>query len=252
VSALIALFVTLPAAFHVKLFPPALEGRPPATATATTHVLVDTPKTMLLDLRQSTYDLDGITHRAALLGNVMGSFPVRHFIAQRAGLPPDVIRVNATATPEAALRDPVSHDRSAAGARIGPTDAYWILISSNPTVPMLDVRAHAPTVGASERLADATVEGLRDYLSDVARTQATPGGEEVHLRQLGRARGELMPGGPHPTSVLIWLAIVLLVSCAAIVFLSRLVRAWNTARREGAETTAPDVNGTAVWRPDVR
>src|SRR3954451_24455411 len=80
----VALFVSLPTTYDVKLFPPGLKPKSLETATASTHVLVDTPRTTLLDLRQRTFTFEAMTNRAVLLGNVMASLPVRDYIARRA------------------------------------------------------------------------------------------------------------------------------------------------------------------------
>ena len=42
-------------------------------ASAATHVVVDTPTSTLLDLRQNTYSLEALTSRAVLLGNVIAN-----------------------------------------------------------------------------------------------------------------------------------------------------------------------------------
>ena len=48
----------------ISLLPPRLTPRALEMATATTHVVVDTPKSTVLDLRQNTDDLQALTERA--------------------------------------------------------------------------------------------------------------------------------------------------------------------------------------------
>ena len=87
---------------NVSLFPPKLTARSLEMATASTHVVVDTPRSTLLDLRQDTYELEALTKRAVLLGNVIANGPVKESIARRAGIPVEVLRVEAPAHRRAA------------------------------------------------------------------------------------------------------------------------------------------------------
>jgi hypothetical protein len=81
VSLVLALFAAVWSVQNVSLSPPGLSPRSLEMATASTHVIVDTPTSTLLDLRQDTYSLEALTNRAILLGNVMASGPVRREIA---------------------------------------------------------------------------------------------------------------------------------------------------------------------------
>ena len=60
---------------RISLFPPSLTPRSLEMATASTHVVVDTPTSSILDLRQDTYSLEGLTNRAVLLGEHHGLDP---------------------------------------------------------------------------------------------------------------------------------------------------------------------------------
>ena len=87
----IALAVALLAAsrvlFAISIFPPGIESRSTDVATASTHVLIDTPRSTLTDLRQDFYEIRVLSQRAVILGNVMASPPVRDFIGRRVGVP---------------------------------------------------------------------------------------------------------------------------------------------------------------------
>ena len=69
-------------------------------ASASTHVLVDTPTSTLLDLRQNSYSLEALTSRAVVLGNVIGNGEVREAIAARAGVPVERLQITAPLTRE--------------------------------------------------------------------------------------------------------------------------------------------------------
>src|ERR1700754_2166317 len=80
----LALFVALYSVADISLAPPSLTPRALEMATGTTHVVVDTPRSSVLDLRQNTYSFEALTQRAVLLGNVMANGAVRESIADRA------------------------------------------------------------------------------------------------------------------------------------------------------------------------
>jgi hypothetical protein len=81
-------------------------------ATASTHVVVDTPTSAVLDLRRDTYSFEALRNRAVLLGNVIAGTTVRGAIAQRAHLSANVLRIQAPLTLEQAAPPPDSGNKS--------------------------------------------------------------------------------------------------------------------------------------------
>ena len=104
VSVLLALVAALWSVQQISLFPPRLESRSLEMATASTHLVVDMPRSAVLDLRNDTYMLESLTNRTVLLGNVIANGSVRQYIARRTGVP------------VWALRDRPAADRRAAPA----------------------------------------------------------------------------------------------------------------------------------------
>src|SRR4051794_24836373 len=94
-SVAISLLVALWSVDRISLFPPSLTPRAEQLSTATTHVVVDTPKSTIIDLRQDTYSFEGLTQRSILLGNVMANGPVRAAIARRAHVPIEALQIAA-------------------------------------------------------------------------------------------------------------------------------------------------------------
>ena len=214
---------------EISLGPPRLTPRSLEMATAYTQVVVDTPESALLDLRQGTADIEGLKNRAVLVGSLMGSPPVRAYIARRAHVPADAIQVVTPRTPDA------PRAREQPGHKQGPrdllrsTDQYRLDIQASPTVPVLDVYAQAPDATAAQELADAAVGGLGDYLRAFARAQRTPQDMQVRLRQLGRARGDVLNDGVGIQVALLTFLAVFALSCAAVIGLARIRRGWAVA-----------------------
>ena len=154
---------------------------------------------------------------------------MRAYIARRAHLPADVIQVLAPRTP--AQPRPIA----GSGEKKGPTDLlkstkqYRLDVQANPTVPVLDIYAQAPTASASTNLAQATFDGARDYLRDLAASQRTPPNLQVDLRQLGRATGHVINSGIQVQLAFVTFLLVFAVACGASIVIARVRRGWLRA-----------------------
>src|SRR4051812_48635946 len=149
----------------ISLAPPSLTPRSLEMATASTHVVIDTPKSTLLDLRQDTYSLDGLKNRAVLLGNVLASTSVQQSIANRAHVPAAILRVQAPLTREQPAPPVNSENARHTSDLLKSSDQYRLNIQANPTVPMLDIYAQTPTKESAEALANAAAQELQTYLT---------------------------------------------------------------------------------------
>jgi hypothetical protein len=232
--ALLASFAAVSACFKIGLAPPGLTSRSLETATASTQVLVDTPTSSVLDLRQGTSEISAMTNRALLLGNIMASRPVRQFIGRRAGVPAEVIQAATPLTSEFPRPMAEAGNEKHTTDILRSTEQYRLSIRANPTVPIILVYAQAPTKEVAERLANGAVDGLRDYLGAVADAQQIGVPEQVRVEQLGRAHGAVINKGVGIQAGLLSFIFVFSVSGAALVFLSRVRRGWAVAKQ--AET----------------
>lgn len=234
---------------------PSLEPRAVEMASATTEVLVDTQLSSVHDLRQGSAEFEKMTNRAVLIGNVMASPPVLRYIGRRAGVAPERIRAQPPLTPDFPRplsgfgEDPKTRDL------LESTDQYRLNIQANPTVPILQVYAQAPSADAAATLANSAVVGLRDYLEDTARAQGTPAEDLVRLSALGRAKGVVINGGIHFQLALVTFLVVFGVSAATAILVARIRRGWREAEdaeARGDETIVPDAgrNG-GQGRPTV-
>lgn len=220
--------------YRISLLPPGLEPRSLQIAAASTEVLVDTPRSTLTDLRQTLFEIESMTNRSVLLGNVMASQPVLAYIARRAGVSPDAIRAQTPRTPNSPrpLATPGSERKTSDLLR--STNQYRLSIEADPSVPILKVYAQAPTARAAEELANASVDGLRDYLQQEARTQGLAVDDQVRLQQLGRASGSVINEGARLQASFLAFLAVFGLSAAAAIFMARVRRGWREAARAEA------------------
>ncbi len=230
-SAVLAFVMTLWSVYGVSLLPPKLTPRALEMATATTHVVVDTPTSSILDLRQNSYDFDAMTQRAIVIGNVMANGKVRASIAHAAKIPVDRLQITAPFTRKQP-RAVTSSERKRTSDILESTDQYRINIQANPTVPILDVYAQAPSSREAETLANAAVDGLRTYVTDLAAAQQIPDTSQVRLLQLGRASGTVINNGVEWQVALLVFIITFSLSCATAIFVSRVRRGFRVARAE--------------------
>jgi hypothetical protein len=229
ISLALALFAAVWSIEKISLSPLGLTPRSLQMATAATHVLVDTPHSIMLDLRQDTYGIGSLTNRAVVLGNVIASTSVEAQIAQRAQVPVGLLRIQAPLTP---LESSVQVDPQKArrvSDILKSNDQYRIQINANPEVPILDIYAQAPTAASAAALANAAVDELRSYVAGLATTQKTPAIDQIRLVQLGRATGVVInPGVQYQVALLAFL-LTFLASCATAAFIARVRAGWRLA-----------------------
>ena len=239
----LALFAALWSVKKVSVFPPSVQSRSLEMAAAQTRVLVDSPKSAVLDLAMSTSDIQSITNRSLLIANVMASAPVREYIARRAHVPADVLQVASPVTP--AFPRPLATNGNKPKTKdiLRSPGEYRLSLTSNPTVPIVDVYAEAPTAAAAQQLANGAVDGMRDSLRDLGDSQQIPVNQRVDLEQLGRAKGGLIDRGVNVEVAALSFLLVFAASSLAVLFVSRVRRGWVS---ESQRATALDVPEPSV------
>lgn len=229
ISLAVALLAALWSIDKISVFPPHLTPRALDMATATTHVVVDTPDSIMIDLRQDTYSLQELTNRAIVLGNVAVSPTIEAKIAAEAGVPPELLRIQAPSTPqESALPVNAQNQRKITDI-IKSNDQYRVDLNVDPEVPMLDVYAQTPTARSAAALANAVVDQLHDYLGGLATTQDTPVKDRVRLVQLGRATGAVINSGVKYQMAALAFILTFLGACATVTFVARVRSGWRLA-----------------------
>jgi hypothetical protein len=230
---LLSIFAAVWSLNKVTLLPPSISPRSIEMATASTHLVVDTPESAILDLRQDTYGLEGLTNRSVLLGNVIANGRVRESTARTAGIDASVLRVTPPLTPEEPQARADSGEEKHIGDILKSNDQYRLSIVANPTVPVLDIYSQAPTAATAEKLADGAVSGLKAYVGELAAEESTPDSKQIRLIQLGRARGAVINEGMSWQVALVAFLVTFGASSASVLFLSRVRKGWRHAA--GAE-----------------
>jgi hypothetical protein len=229
VSVALAVIAAMWSVEKISVLPPGLSPRSLEMATAVTHVLVDTPSSAMVDLRQDTYSVDDLKDRAVVLGNVIASSSVEARISQRAHLPPGVLRIQAPLTPAQSSPPVDSQNARHTTDILKSTDQYRIELTANPTVPMIDVYAQAPDAETAATLANGAVDELKIYLAGVVAKQNTPTRYQIRPVQLGRATGVVINRGVKWQAALIAFLLTLGIASASVTFLARVRAGWRQA-----------------------
>jgi hypothetical protein len=164
---------------------------------------------------------------------------VREYIARRAKVRSELLQIASPVTPEFPRPLATSGKKSTRDILKSPNQ-YRLSIQANPTVPILDIYAEAPTAEIARQLANGAVDGMQDYLRDLAAAQRTPADRQVHLEQLGHAKsGVINPGIRVKVGIMSFL-LVFAASSATVLAVGRVRRGWKLealAQRE-AKTAA--------------
>jgi hypothetical protein len=236
-SIILALLAALWSTHSIGVLPPKVEPRALETASATTRVLVDERSSSVLDLGVPTGDLEAMTSRALLVSNVMASAPVREYIARRADVPAEALQVSSPVTRDFPRQLAQSGTPKHVSDILASPDQYRLSLRANPTVPMIDVYAQAPTLEAARELANGAVAGMSDYLRDLGMRQNVSEQQQVHLQQLGPARGNVINAGVNVTLATLSFLLVLCSSSVAVLLIARVQRGW--ALEKSSEQLAP-------------
>jgi hypothetical protein len=96
-------------------------------------------------------------------------------------------------------------------------------------VPFLQIYAQAPDARSATAIADAAVDSMKIYLTEVAGAARTPDGEQIKLVQLGRAHGSVIDPGITWRVALLTFFITFSILCATAIFIRRVREGWRVA-----------------------
>lgn len=196
-------------------------------AAAHTAVLVDTPSSIMTDLRENAYSIEGLVNRAVVLGNVIASPPMEARIAQRANVPAALLQIQGPVTVQVSSLPVNTQNPQSTTAILKSNEQFRLAITANPTVPILDIYAQTPTPQSAAALANAAVDEVQAYLAGLVRSQGTPANDQIRLEQLGRATGTVVnPGVQYQVALLVFI-FTFLLACGTTIVISRIRKGWR-------------------------
>jgi hypothetical protein len=241
----VAVLAGLATAFKLTVVPPGLEAKSGSYGAASTQFIVDSERSSLSSLDSDT---QALATRAEIISQFIGSDEVRSIVAERLGVERGEISVRAKAnTVQTAgqSRDagPTAPPEGVFGAQVPLT----LTFQNQLDLPVVDVFAQAPTAEAAERLADAAVSGLQEYLGRLAERTGlgTNNASRVVVRQTGDAVGaEVTSSAKKSEAVLVGLG-VFLGWCVLIVLIAAVAQEWRRLDRPDRSSISDKTAATA-------
>jgi hypothetical protein len=145
-----------------------------------------------------------------------------------ADIPTGLLVVEPPLTPLQPTPQPGSYNNSVRSLARS-THQFRISVEVNPTVPMLDIYAQAPTASTAAVLANGAVTALRGYLAHLAEVQGTPPADQIRILQLGQAKGDVINQGISWQIALLVFIVTFGLACASVIFISRVRQGWRSA-----------------------
>jgi hypothetical protein len=218
VVSVVAVVVGSTAVYRISVLPPQLESRQYEVGVAAARVLVDTPTSDLVHVAPKGSDT--LAGRATLLANLMVDGVVEEAIAKRAGLRPSEL----IGLAGAAAADPTA-------PKPGPRD-YTLtttvaLDESGDQLPIIMIDTQAPDVEGAERLANAAVDGLTEYLDSQAEVQSVPEDRRLRVSGLGAAQAGVGVRGPSQMLAVVLTIVIFTIGCAVLLLVQALFRSWH-------------------------
>jgi hypothetical protein len=232
----------------ISLSPPGVKPRQMTIGAAATHVMLDSPRSMIGDAEAIWTEYPGFVKRATLFGSLMGSAPVRERIGERIGVPGDRIAAisRLTSGVDRTMREPDTEQR--ANQLLLAKERYRLEIQADPEEPVVHVYAQAPSAGAAVELANASVEALKGYLRD----EAGDAGDQIVVTQLGPARGGVVDAQTRPLTLLLTFVVAFGLALAALLGVREIRRGWLAAAHPPAAAAPAEWTPAPASEPPVR
>jgi hypothetical protein len=236
VSAFVGLLAVVLSLYRVSLVPPSLHARALEVAVASTSVLVDVKRSESINLAPNSDALTALSTQADLVGEMMVTDPVLTIIGRMVGIGPSQIQATEPVTSNVPRTEIEPNSGANAVALIAAPDRYKLQVQVDPAVPVLHIYAQAPSAPAAERLATASVQGLRAYLAQLSTSQTVSVDHQLRIIQLGAAHGGVVNSSASKEIALLAFLGAFAASMCAIVVGRRIRAGWQIA---GMRTQAP-------------
>ena len=193
-------------------------------SSASTQVLVDSPKSVLGNLSQS---FEPLSARAAVYANFMASPAVLEVIGRQVGLEGGQLYAAGPVNPQAprVVQEPTDLKRNV--QITGETNPYRLNFINNSLQPTINIYSQAPNTAQAVALANAAVVGLQRYVEEGQRASKTPGAARVEIRQLGPAVGGVVNGGVSKALFALVFLAVFALWCVMLLVVIRFRENWR-------------------------
>ena len=204
----------------------ALKKRTLQYSSASTILLVDTPTSVLGDVKTEFVPL---INRAQVYANFLASPGILDLVAKRAGLSGEQLYAAGPVEPlePRTIQEPTATKRNV--EITGEATPYRLTFTDSSSAPTIGVFTQAPTTNTAEVLANAAGTGLEQYVEQVQAQEKVPLSLRVVIRQLGTAHGGVVDGGFSRSLALVVFLAVMFLWCVMMLAVARLRDNWRSS-----------------------
>jgi hypothetical protein len=192
----VGLVAGLSTGYDLGIVPPKAKRKVTSVGTASTQMLVDSPRSPVGDL---SLPVSPLSSRASLYAAFLRSEPVRAIMVRRAGLP---LGTSLTIESAGSGVTQTTQKGNANGTVAAPPGARIVVISAQEDLPLINFRTQAPTADEAVRLANAATASAREYIKTLQNQQAVEVDNRIDLRPIGPPLGTQVKSGPKRMTVL--------------------------------------------------
>ena len=227
-----------------SVIPPQIESRHYQAGIASTELLVDSPRSQVVDLGGenevggdmlgTATDLIGLSTRAHLIANLMANSPLKERIAGAAGIAQQRLVVT---EPSGDGPDPTALPAPKTTVRDDRRTTVMDL-SVNETLPIISISVRAPDAATARRAASAAASELRTHLATLAAAGSVPGARQLTVSQVGPASSETIVKGPRRLFSIVAFLLLASLWCIVVLLSGRIAKIWRWLLAESAGGTA--------------
>ncbi|MEA2134156.1 MAG: hypothetical protein QOC68_2065 [Solirubrobacteraceae bacterium] len=208
---------------------------------AQSQILIDSPRSSLVDLTQDTPPL---ATRAAVYTQFMRSNAVKEAISQATGIPANLIVAQGPYTTAGGTQNLPRPSEARANEVRGEKAGYRLVFDYQQDLPIVSIYAQAPSAKAAISLAAGTVAGVRAYISRLEREQNVPAHAQTQIRELGSAEGGTVNSGADPIMAILAFIGIAIAGLGGILALNALTRGFQKLSQSAR--TRPEPNAATV------
>jgi hypothetical protein len=246
-SALAATGCAFLSVFSVSLLPPKATPRHVQIAAASTHVLLDAPKSWIFEKNAGRPDFENLGRRGTMLGNMLASPPVLERVAERMGVPSQQVAAISRITSNVTETMTVPNLEMRVTQIEQSRRPYRLDIQPDPNRPVLTIYAQAPTEPEAVKLADAAFASLHDELETQSNRARVSERWQIRIEQLGDPRGAVINAGTEPQIVVLTFLLGFCIAAAVILGTGYVRREWRAARMD-IEPDEEPYSPPRTWR----
>lgn len=210
-----------------SLLPPKLESRTLSFGTGRMQLLVDAPRSPLIDVNA---DVDAVALRARLYSSFARSTTVTEAIAKEVGIPADELYIANGGRPTLVTQSRIAEQR--ANALLYEGSRYRLFISSEQDIPVLTLSGFAPDGEQAARLVSGAATAIIELVRKRADASQAPLQSRVILQPLGTPAGGTVNQGIGKMVAVIVTLVAFIVGCILILVGANVVSGLRTLARE--------------------